>query len=428
MSTDSSFLDEVWPKVKRIIGFHIFMDGSARGVPPNGVLEGIQTFWDPMWYGPNPYNQTLYLAALRAAEEMARLQGEGSLADRYRALFESGSRWMDEHMWDGDHYAHLYPSGFMQARDNGATAVVSPQAERELARGFVDAFNRGDPNYQIGGCNDAQQLFGQNWAHRLGMGYILPPERCRTAAESIFRYNWAPDISQVYDSHPPKTRTLAAPGEAALVNGRWPHRERQAFENTHDKDDVWTGLEYEAACDMINEGLIDEALVVVRSIHERYDARKRNPFNEIEGAEHYSRAMQSWNVLLSLSGFQVDGPSGKIGFAPKISPQQFACFFSAPEGWGSFRQEIGGAQQTATLSIAYGQLRMQLLELQVPERAQVKTVGVTLDGAPVEVTVQQTGARLCLELKEPLSLAAGILLKTVVTYSEPSSSRIMASK
>jgi len=102
MSPDNSFLDEVWPKVKRIIGYMIFHDGATRGVEPNGVLEDLQTFWDPMWYGPNPYNNTLYLAALRAAEEMARLKGETALADRYRAIHENGRDWMNERMWNGE--------------------------------------------------------------------------------------------------------------------------------------------------------------------------------------------------------------------------------------------------------------------------------------------------------------------------------------
>ena len=98
MSPDQRFLDEVWPKVKRIIGYQIFRDGAGRGLEPNGVLEALQTFWDPEWYGPNPYNNTLYLAALRAAEEMARLKGEGTLAQQYHALYESGRKYMDERM------------------------------------------------------------------------------------------------------------------------------------------------------------------------------------------------------------------------------------------------------------------------------------------------------------------------------------------
>ena len=110
-------------------------------------------------------------------------------------------------------------------------------------------------------------------------------------------------LKAVYDLYPPRHRTLAASGEGALVNGAWPKAKRQSFENIHDKDDIWTGLEYQAACDMINEGLLQEALIVLRAIDERYDARKRNPWNEVECGDHYARAMASWGVLIGLSGF-----------------------------------------------------------------------------------------------------------------------------
>ena len=98
-----------------------------------------------------------------------------------------------------------------------------------------------------------------------------------------------------------------------MVNGAWPKVPRQSFENTHDKDDVWTGLEYEAACDMLNEGLLEEGLTVIRAIHDRYNGTKRNPWNEIEGWDHYSRAMHAWNFLLVLSGYTHDGPAGSSG-------------------------------------------------------------------------------------------------------------------
>jgi non-lysosomal glucosylceramidase len=52
-----------------------------------------------------------------------------------------------------------------------------------------------------------------------------------------------------------------------MVNGSWPKKERQPFENIHEKEGVWTGLEYEPACDMINENLIEQALIMQRVIH-----------------------------------------------------------------------------------------------------------------------------------------------------------------
>ena len=113
-----------------------------------------------------------------------------------------------------------------------------------------------------------------------------------------------------------------------------------------DKTNVWTGLEYEAACDMINEGLVEEGLISVRAIHDRYHGTERNPWSEVEGSDHYSRAMHSWNVLLSLSDHTYDGPAGKIGFAPRITPEEFRCLFSGAEGWGSFEQKRDGSAQS----------------------------------------------------------------------------------
>ena len=405
MSPDNRFLDEVWPKVKRIIGYHIFRDGAERGLEPNGVLEGLQTFWDPMWYGPNPYNNTLYLAALRAAEEMARIKGETKLADRYHAIYASGRKYMGEQMWDGEYFVHLYPAGFtVVGSDNG---LVSPAGDQINAKRYIDAFNSGWPNYYRGGACDANQLFGQNWANQLGLGYILPPDQCRTAALSIFRYNWTPDITTVYSRYPAHSRTLAAPGEGAMVNGAWPKVPRQSFENTHDKENIWTGLEYEAACDMLNEGLIEEGLTVIRAIHDRYNGSKRNPWNEIEGWDHYSRAMHAWNCLLVLSGQSYDGPAGIIGFAPRLKPEDFQCFYSGAEGWGAYRQNIAPGAQSAEIAVKWGALRVHTVLLVVPAGVKVASAAVTIAEQPVDCKMSQADRRVTFALPHPETIVRG---------------------
>lgn len=410
MSPDNGFLDQVWPKVKRIIGYHIFRDGAERGMEPNGVLEGLQTFWDPMWYGPNPYNNTLYLAALRAAEEMGRLKGETRLADRYRAIYESGRKYMCDQMWNGEYFVHLYPEGFtVVGTDNG---VVSPAGEQSNAKSYIDAFNRGLPSCYRGGACDANQLFGQNWANQLGLGYILPPDRCRTAAQSVFRYNWTPDISTVYKLYASKSRTLAAPGEGAMVNGAWPKVKRQPFENIHDKDDVWTGLEYEAACDMLNEGLLQEGLTVIRAIHDRYNGSKRNPWNEIEGWDHYSRAMHAWNCLLAMSGQVYDGPAGLIGFAPRLNPEDFRCFYSGAEGWGTYRQRITTGIQSLDIEVKWGSLRVRKVALEMPAGVKAASVAVTVGAQPVDCAMNQEGCRVTVSLSQPVTIACDQTLST----------------
>ena len=257
---------------------------------------------------------------------------------------------------------------------------------------------------------DAQQLFGQNWAHQLGLGYILPPQHCSKAAASIFRYNWTPDISLVYDVYAPHNRTLAAPGEAAMVNGSWPKKERQPFENVHDKEDIWTGLEYESACDMINEGLLEQALIMLRAIHDCYDGTKRNPWNEIEGAEHYSRAMHSWNVLLALSGYAYDGTAGKIGFAPKLKPEDFKCFFSAAEGWGSFEQKLEGSLQQAMLEVNWGRLRLKEITLTLADSTTPQTVTIKLGGRTLASSLQIKEGRAHIVLQDACVIPAGAKL------------------
>ncbi|MDP4213698.1 MAG: GH116 family glycosyl hydrolase [Bacteroidota bacterium] len=420
MSPDRHFLDSVWDKAKRVIGYLLFRDGGGIGLEPNGVLEDLQTFWDPMWYGPNPYNNSLYLAALRAAEEMARIEGEEKLADRYRAIFEKGQTFMSTNMWNGEYFVHLYPNGFSGTETNSGFA--SPADLEQNAKGFTEAFDKGKPNYFASSSCDAQQLFGQNWANQLGLGYILPAEKCRTAAEHIFLYNWTPDISTVYDFGKPLNRTLAAPGEGAMINGSWPFGKpvnfetpgkmpdfgfEKSFENTWDKSDVWCGLEYEAACDMINEGLLREGLTMVRAVNDRYDGIKRNPWNEIEGSDHYARSMQSWNILLSLSGFEYDGPAGKMSFSPRLSPGQFKCFFSAAEGWGSISQSVKNNLQREIIELKWGQLRLNKMDFSPTGMSAISAVEVKLDGQPVPAKQTLTNGKIIISLSQEQILRAG---------------------
>ncbi|MCK5699927.1 MAG: hypothetical protein KAI29_02190, partial [Cyclobacteriaceae bacterium] len=47
---------------------------------------------------------------------------------------------------------------------------------------------------------------------------------------------------------------------------------------------------------------------------DRYDGRKRSPFNEAECGHHYGRAMASWSAVLALTGFHYSGIQKEITF------------------------------------------------------------------------------------------------------------------
>ena len=67
-----------------------------------------------------------------------------------------------------------------------------------------------------------------------------------------------------------------------------------------------TGFEYTAAVGMLYEGQT-RGLKCIAAIRDRYDGRKRNPFDEAECGHHYARAMATWAAVLALTGFRYSG-------------------------------------------------------------------------------------------------------------------------
>lgn len=101
-----------------------------------------------------------------------------------------------------------------------------------------------------------------------------------------------------------------------------------------------------------------EGLSIMKAVHERYGAKKRNPYDEIECSSHYSRSMASYGIYLAACGYHYHGPKGVLGFDPIISPENFNCAFTTAEGWGSYSQRQTQSEQTNKLEIVYGQLRL----------------------------------------------------------------------
>ena len=128
------------------------------------------------------------------------------------------------------------------------------------------------------------------------------------------------------------------------------------------------GFEYQVAAHMVYEGepgdaLVEKGLAIAKAVHERYGADKRNPYNEIECGDHYARSMASYGVFLAACGFEYHGPKGRIGFAPRVSPDNFKAPFTAAEGWGSFAQKVVDGQQSASIELRYGKLHLKQLTL-----------------------------------------------------------------
>lgn len=379
-SGDEAFLRELWPAARRALEF-AWRPGSWDA-DQDGVMEGIQhNTYDVEFYGPNPMTGIYYLGGLRAAEEMARHLGEEDFAACCRELFERGRTWIEQHLFNGEYYVQ----------------EVRPFTEEPYpgTRVGAGADDPAHPDYQLGeGCL-IDQLVGQYQAHAVGLGRLVDPAQARSAAAAIYRYNFVPTLRR----HVGLQRTYALNDEAATLICTYPRGRRPAVPFPYFSE-VMTGFEYQAALLLIYEGMVEEGLRLIAAIRARYDGERRNPWDEAECGSHYARAMASWGAIPALSGCRWSGVARRLSFAPLLSPQNFACFFSADGGWGLFRQGRGEQGGWAEIDWRFGQLSLREWGLAMEGREWK----VVHQGQPVPVRAVPEGDRTFLSFAAPLTL------------------------
>ena len=313
---DVEFLKTIWPKVVLAMEYAL----KQWDLDGDDVLDGQQnTTYDIEFYGPNPMTDSIFLAALKCCEEMAEIVGDEEHHQLYADAYEKGAARADQLMFDGEYYI---------------------QVQKE-----IDKYK-----YQFGkGCL-SDQLLGQFLAYMAGIGEILPKEHVKSAMESVFKYNYKTDFYHTDSVH----RAYAINEEHGMVVATWPKGGRPKFPLSY-AGEVWTGVEYEVAVNLIYSGCVEEGLTVVKSIRDRYDGYKRNPFSEIESGHHYCRAMASWGVLNALLGLQSDMYRGTLSFHPAIEGEM-SSFFICGKAWGIYSQKEENGKMCKHIDVLYGTL------------------------------------------------------------------------
>ena len=342
LSGDDAFLKRLWPKAKQALAFCWIPNGWDAD--KDGVMEGCQhNTMDVEYYGPNPQMGAWYLGALRACEEMARAQQEIEFAEECRRLFETGKQWMDAHLFNGDYYEHR---------------IVPPVSVENIADGLrhqeAGARDLTHPELQLGAGCLIDQLVGQYMAHVCGLGYLFDPGNVAKTLESLMRYNFKSTMR----GHFNHLRTFALGDEAAMLMATYPKKRRpeQPFPYYNE---VMTGFEHQAAAHMLYEGQIENGLTLISAIRDRYDGRKRSPFNEAECGHHYARAMAAWAHLLALTGFSYDGQAREITFA--CPTDTVTWFWSNGYAWGTVLLRPADNCLHIELAVGGGALTVQSL-------------------------------------------------------------------
>src|SRR5574340_948075 len=102
MSADDAFLRDLWPKIK------LAMECLVRMDPGDGLVQGAQhNTLDQPWFGKVAWLSSLYVAAARACEEMAKELGDEAYARRMREIVERGGQAIDRELVNGEYYYHI---------------------------------------------------------------------------------------------------------------------------------------------------------------------------------------------------------------------------------------------------------------------------------------------------------------------------------
>ena len=337
LSGDDAMLRALWPKARKALEFCWIKGGWDAD--RDGVMEGCQhNTMDVEYYGPNPQMGAWYLGALRAGEEMARYLGEDAFAATCRDLFDRGSRWMDAHLFNGEYYEQ---------------EVRPPDDASEIAAGLrvgMGSDDLSDPVLQLGAGCLVDQLVGQFAAHVCGLGYLLDRDHVRTTLESIMRYNF----KQGFHGHFNHMRSFVLGDESGLLMATYPRGRRPKRPFPY-YNEVMTGFEYSTAVHMLYEGLDDEGQKCIAAIRDRYDGRKRSPFDEAECGHHYARAMAAWASVLALTGFRYSAVDGLLAF----SPRQGTHFWSNGTAWGTCTQDLAADSAQVSVHVLHGTLAVR---------------------------------------------------------------------
>lgn len=361
-SGDSSWLKANWDAIKKSLEYAWASTNVDKwDLDKDGVLEGRQhNTFDIELFGPNSWLTGFYLAALKAAAEMATHMGEDDKATEYRDLFQRGKRWVDRYLFNGEYYGQI-----ANIRD----------------RSILERFREADPNiqdtywdseqqeikYQIGNGCEVDQVLAQWHANICGLGEIFDKEKLEKALSSMLRYNFKETMRNFFNPY----RIYSVDDEAGLVNCEWPKGKCKPAIPIPYAGETWCGSEYAVAALMIQEGLVDEGLELVRAVRARYDGEKRNPWNEFECGSNYARSMASFTLLLALSGFQFDMVKGYIGFnPPRTENGRFASFWALNRSWGTFKMK----PNVVELKVEGGELEINALRLPFLKKRKLRSV------------------------------------------------------
>jgi non-lysosomal glucosylceramidase len=245
--SDLEFLRYNYAGVKQAMEYLRQFDHGDGLIENEGYPDQTYDTW--VTRGASAYSGGLYLAALRATEEIARSLSDSSTASQYHSLFEKAQSAYIKKLWNGSYFN--YDSG-------------SPYRDSIMS----------------------DQLAGQWYANLTGLGDLVPANMRVSALKKIFDFN----VMKFGD------------GDMGAINGmttdgRIPTDNEQIQE-------VWVGTTFGLCAEMMAEGLRQQAFATAKGIYDMVYEKKgywfRTPeawgTNGMYRASMYMRPGAIWSM------------------------------------------------------------------------------------------------------------------------------------
>jgi non-lysosomal glucosylceramidase len=237
---DVNFVRYNWPAVQEALEYLRKYDRDGDGVPENDGYPD-QTYDEWVVRGESAYSGGLWLASLRAAEEMGRVLKDSSAASKYDDMFTKAQASYIKKLWTGDYFRY-------------------------------DTMSEYKDNVQ------ADRLAGQWYANMTGLGDIVPRDMQMKALKKIYDYN----VMKFHN------------GEMGAVNGMTADGQVIVQQGNQQVQEVWVGTTFSVAALMLADGMKDEAYRTAWGLyHTTYETQGywfRTP-EAWDGTGHYRASM-----------------------------------------------------------------------------------------------------------------------------------------
>ncbi|MDD5200271.1 MAG: GH116 family glycosyl hydrolase [Terrimicrobiaceae bacterium] len=378
ISGDTPWLRRLYPLAKRSLEYCIgAWDPDRKGA----LVEPHHNTYDIEFWGADGMCCSVYAGALSAMSRLAEKLGEKEDAETYDELAGRAARFMADELFNGDYFEQRVQ--FRDLRDTSFLDVVEGSKRTGTSGELLGLLKAEGPKYQYGtGCL-SDGVIGAWMARIYGIETPLDNAKVRKNLRAIHRHNFRTNLGDHANCQRPGYAMGEEPG---LLLCSWPRGGKPTLPFPY-SDEVWTGIEYQVASHLIVEGFVREGVQIVKAVRSRYDGAVRNPWNEYECGSYYARAMASYALLASLSGFRYSAVEKTLCFGPKLGRRPFTVFFSTAQGFGT----ISLAARSLTVTVVEGRLTVDRLVLVLAKKTLDLAVNkIALPGRPAVVSIKRS--------------------------------------